>query len=138
VAHGAAVRQQRPTPIRAIIPLTKLVQRNRRRLPHQYPVGRALFITWHLHGSLPASRYPTPGQWSSGETFLWADRYLDSTRVGPLYLRDKRIAELVVRALQYAESELRFYDLHACVIMANHVHILVTPQTEPLKFLRSQ
>ena len=72
-----------------------------------------------------------PGKWSSGKTFLWAVRYLDSTREGRPYLRDRRIAELVVRALLYAERELHFYDLHAYVLMANHVHLLVTPQVEP-------
>ena len=41
----------------------------RRRLPHQYPEGRALFLTWHLHGSVPASRFPTPRKLSAGESF---------------------------------------------------------------------
>jgi len=34
----------------------------RRRLPHVYPEGKALFITWHLRGSLPHSLYPPPGK----------------------------------------------------------------------------
>ena len=100
-------------------------------------MGRALFITWNLHGSLPASRFPKPSKWSSGETFVWADRYLDTTRAGPLWLRVNRIARMVVEALHFAESELHHYDLHAYVVMPNHVHVLVTPLVEPSKFLRT-
>ena len=69
--------------------------------------------------------------------FVWADRYLDTTREGPVYLRDERIARVVVDALHHAERELRYYDLHAYVLMANHVHVLVTPLVRPEKFLRS-
>jgi len=29
------------------------VDSSRRRLPHFYPPGRWLFLTWHLRGSLP-------------------------------------------------------------------------------------
>ena len=32
-----------------------------RRLQHIYPEGSALFLTWHLHGSTPASLLPPPG-----------------------------------------------------------------------------
>lgn len=32
-----------------------------RRLPHVYPAGAWLFVTWHLAGSLPNTRYPPPG-----------------------------------------------------------------------------
>jgi hypothetical protein len=31
---------------------------SQRRLPHIYPDNTWLFLTWHLHGSLPASRFP--------------------------------------------------------------------------------
>jgi hypothetical protein len=34
----------------------------RRRLPHGYPQGKWLFVTWHLRGSLPHRRYPPPGK----------------------------------------------------------------------------
>jgi hypothetical protein len=30
-------------------------------LPHFYPEGIPLFLTWHLHGCLPASLLPPPG-----------------------------------------------------------------------------
>src|SRR5205823_14372879 len=57
-----------------------------RRLPHQYPPGKWLFVTWHLHGSLPHAKYPPPNKLSSGAAFVWMDRYLDSTRTGPRHL----------------------------------------------------
>jgi len=28
----------------------------RRRLPHLYDIGQPVFLTWRLHGSLPANR----------------------------------------------------------------------------------
>jgi hypothetical protein len=58
----------------------------RRRLPHHHPEGKWLFVTWHLHGSLPQALYPPPGKLSSGSAFVWMDRYLDQARGGPMYL----------------------------------------------------
>src|ERR1039458_1169832 len=68
----------------------------RRRLPHIYPEGKWLFVTWHLNGSLPQGRYPPPGL-RAGGAFVWMDRYLDTTRVGPMYLRrdDTQLEEMV-------------------------------------------
>jgi putative transposase len=48
------------------------------------------------------------------------DRYLDTTRHGPMYLRDERIAKIVVTSL-HKGVELGQYDLGAYVLMANHV-----------------
>jgi REP element-mobilizing transposase RayT len=65
------------------------------------------------------------------------DRYLDETRFGPTWLRKQEIAELVAASIQYAESQLQFYTLHAWVIMSNHVHLLVSPHVTPARFLQS-
>ena len=59
---------------------------HRRRLPHQYPRNRPLFLTWHLHRSLPQGVYPPPGNMSDGQAFAWMDRYLDTTALGPMFL----------------------------------------------------
>src|ERR1022692_1604940 len=83
----------------------------RRRLPHIYPEGKWLFVTWHLNGSLPQGRYPPPGL-RAGEAFVWMDRYLDTTRVGPMYLRREDIARIVVNSLQRG-FELSHYELRA-------------------------
>ncbi len=105
----------------------------RRRLPHIYPEGKWLFVTWHLNGSLPQGRYPPPGL-RAGEAFVWMDRYLDTTRVGPMYLRREDIARIVVNSLQRG-FELSHYELRAWVIMANHVHVLLRPKVAPQRLL---
>ena len=38
---------------------TNLHARFRRHLPHRYPEGKWLFVTWHLHGSLPPGNVST-------------------------------------------------------------------------------
>lgn len=104
----------------------------RRNLPHWFPEGRAIFVTWRLYGSLPAAfwaRLREEKRYSAREEFRCADASLDSATTGPLWLNDSRIAEHVVATLHRGE-ELRHYDLHAYVVMANHVHALITPRIE--------
>jgi putative transposase len=108
----------------------------RRRLPHQYPDGEMLFITFHLHGSLPHGRYPPPHKTSSGKAFVWMDQYLDSTRTGPMYLGQPAVAQVIVNSILRG-SEIGHYDLHAYVVMANQVHLLVLPRISPSRLLQS-
>jgi REP element-mobilizing transposase RayT len=93
-----------------------------RRLPHVSREGADLFVTWHLYGSLPHDRYPTPRQMNSGAAFVWIDRYLDTSREGPQWLISPEIAKIVEDSLREASC-----TLHAYVIMPNHVHVLLTP-----------
>ena len=65
------------------------------------------------------------------------DRLLDHARTGPLYLSRPDIAQLVIDALQYGQNSLHHYTWHAFVVMPNHVHLLITPQVEVPKLLRS-
>ena len=65
-----------------------------------------------------------------GEQFHRMDRRLDSATGGPLWLRDERIARIVVNSLQYAEQNLKLYELVSWVVMPNHVHILLYPYTD--------
>lgn len=106
-----------------------------RRLPHTYPEGKWLFLTWHLHGSLPASHYPPP-QKTADEAFQWIDRYLDQATTGPLYPAQPAIAEIVQTSLQTG-AKLNHYELAAFVIMANHVHALLLPNINPSHLLKS-
>jgi REP element-mobilizing transposase RayT len=108
----------------------------RRRLPHQYPPGKWLFLTWHLHGSLPHGMYPPPGRINSGQAFVWMDRRLDAAEDGPLYLRQERIAGAIVASLRRG-VELGHYRLRAWVLMANHVHALLLPLVPPPRLLQS-
>src|SRR2546427_756503 len=109
---------------------------SRRRLPHSYPAGRWLFLTWHLHGSLPHGRYPPPGKASAGKAFIWMDRHLDCASTGPFFLRQPTVARLVVDSL-YRGVALGHYDLGAFVVMANHVHIPLLPKISPSRLLQS-
>jgi putative DNA methylase len=65
------------------------------------------------------------------------DRILDAARTGPLHLKHPNLAEMVVEAIRHGESELGHYDLHAFVVMPNHVHLLVTPKVPVANLLRS-
>ncbi len=66
---------------------------HRRRLPHMYPDAVDLFVTWSLHGVLPASFSARPAKLSDGEAFVWMDRQLDTLRNGPMYLRQPAISQ---------------------------------------------
>ena len=69
-----------------------------------------LFITWRLAGSLP-------------EHLRFA---LDRAEIGPMWLKDARIAKMVCDAIQQAESS-QLCRIGACVVMSNHVHLLAGP-----------
>jgi REP element-mobilizing transposase RayT len=106
-----------------------------RRLPHQYPEGKALFVTWHLNGAVLPAQFAPPKKLTAGQAFVWMDRYLDSARAGPMYLRQPEIAKVVVDAM-FKGVELKHYDLHAYVVMANHVHMLIDPKIEPSRLMQ--
>jgi putative transposase len=108
----------------------------RRRLPHFHSIGQPVFLTWSLHGSLPPGR-SFPEATTEGRAFLAMDRLLDDARKGPLYLRMPQIADMVVDALRYSEQHLEQYQIHAYAVMANHVHLLVTPHVEISKLTQS-
>jgi putative transposase len=107
-----------------------------RRLPHQYPVGKWLFLTCHLHGSLPQAKYPPPGKMNSGAAFVWIDRYLDSNNTAPLYLAQEPVARVVAESLDRGVL-LGHYDLGAWAIMSNHMHLLLFPKASPSRLLQS-
>jgi REP element-mobilizing transposase RayT len=100
----------------------------RRRLPHFHPDGTPLFVTWRLHGSVP---FPSPDiiYATPGHGFAAEDRELAHSR-GARWLADTRIARQVADALCTGEIR-KLYELHAWVVMPNHVHILILPLTSP-------
>ena len=105
-----------------------------RRLPHYYPLESPVFITWRLHGSLPGHRSFAPDL-ASGKAFVAMDRLLDNAISGPLYLHRPEIAVMVVEAIRFRHG--REYELHRWVVMANHVHLLVTPHEPVPEFMQS-
>ena len=114
----------------------------RRNLPHWHPDGKSIFITWRLHGSLPASvlkkiriacaAEDAATQDRPGKQFLKLDAALDSAKSGPLWLADPEIAAYTEYPIVHC-SELGRYELHAYVIMPNHVHILLDPRVSLAK-----
>src|SRR2546430_7713445 len=103
------------------------MDQRRRPLPQVGAKGNHLFVTWHLYGSLPHALYPPPNKQNAGQAFVWMDRYLDSARVGPLYLKQQPIAQLVVDSIRYYGAQhLQYY-----------VHLLVWPRVSPSRFLQT-
>ena len=62
------------------------------------------------------------------------DGLLDAARSGPRHLSIPRVAGLVNECIRF--GGVRDYDLHAWVVMPNHVHLLITPRTEVSGFIR--
>jgi hypothetical protein len=107
-----------------------------RRLPHRETVDQSLFVTFRLHGSLPAHRVFLPDSLArSGKAFVAMDRLLDRGANGQLYLHRPELAGMVLAALQDGERKFHRYQLHAYVVMPNHVHILVTPKVVATRWL---
>jgi putative DNA methylase len=74
---------------------------------------------------------------TSGQAFAAMDRLLDEARTGMFHLRQPAIADMVVEAIRYNAETLGHYDLHAFVVMPNHVHLLVTPKVGLPKMTKS-
>ena len=55
---------------------------------------------------------------------------------GPMYLRQPEIAQIVTNSIRKG-VDLGHYKLHAYVVMANHVHLLIQPTIAPDRLLRS-
>jgi putative transposase len=90
-----------------------------RRLPHYHSIGQPTFLTWLLAGTLPKGRSFSHA--TAGESFLAMDRLLDNART--------------VEAILHRDSVC--YELHSYVLMANHVHLLITPRVDVSKLTQS-
>ena len=87
--------------------------RYRRQLPHCDAVGKPLFITFRLYGSLPPGRAFPNDRLTSGKAFVAMDHLLDSADQGPRFLERPDIAGMVMKAIEDGDSRFRRYDLHA-------------------------
>jgi REP element-mobilizing transposase RayT len=63
------------------------------------------------------------------------DRILDRACVGPTYLKRTDVAQMMVEAIRYRDSEQ--YLLDRFVVMSNHVHLLITPRAGLEKITKS-
>jgi putative transposase len=99
----------------------------RLRSPDPSAVGQPVFLTWLLRDSVPDDQLDCSAAPSTWKAFASVDRYLDEARRGPLYLRQREVAAMVVETVRAYGSALRQYDLHSYVVMPNHIHLLLTP-----------
>jgi len=108
-----------------------------RNLPHWQAEGRAIFLTWRLHGSLPRGfvHHLRQIEKEPGRQFLAADLEMDAAATGPCWLSDAKIAGCVETAIERG-ADLGQYVLHAYVVMPNHVHVLLEPLV-PLRKITS-
>jgi putative transposase len=118
----------------------------RRNLPHIQPPGATFFMTFRLAGSLPQSvvrQWNRERQWLAhlAETNaiyynlvkrdferVWFKKFesiLDGAAVGPVWLKDERVASQVAESLHYRHGKV--YRLDAFTIMPNHVHTVIKP-----------
>jgi putative transposase len=110
----------------------------RRHLPHWQPSATSLFVTWRLAGSLPASVVKfRQRETDPGKSFLAFDRELDKGAFGPTWLKDPRVAQLVVEALELGANKLELFKLYSFVVMSNHVHVLVRPRVPLARIMKS-
>ena len=118
-------------------------------LPHLKHEGTSYFVTFRLNGTLPkdvllrfkvereaitaqALAAKRPLTWhEQDELFRWysvrVDKYLDAGH-GDCWLARPEIADLVAGAMQFHFGER--FDLHAWVVMPNHVHAVLRPKPD--------
>jgi REP element-mobilizing transposase RayT len=108
-----------------------------RHLPHWQPESASVFVTWRLFGSLPRHLLLKQDEVSSAHAFREFDRVLDKAEYGPVWLKDPRIAECMLSALQFGKTDMHLYELVAFCIMANHVHLLIEPSTRLSQITRA-
>jgi REP element-mobilizing transposase RayT len=115
-------------------------------LPHLKKEGGTYFVTFRQAGTLPAdlllrfkqerdiilqqamaAKRPLTRH-EQEELFRWysdrVDRYLDASH-GVCDLREPGLASLVAGAIPFFEGQR--YELHAWVVMPNHVHVILWP-----------
>jgi len=120
----------------------------RRNLPHLQPRGATFLVNYRLAGSLPqeildqlrleAERLEKrllliqdPNErlavrdLEQRRLFGKWDDELHKSQTGPYWLKEDRIAEIVVNSIRYRDGE--WFDLLAYCIMPNHGHVVLTP-----------
>ncbi len=102
-------------------------------LPHYDAPHLTQFVTFRLHDALPVSRR---AEWEAllkieddREQRLRLEQYLDRSH-GECHLRTPAVARLAQDALRHFDGER--YQLHAWVLMPNHVHVLFNQLETPL------
>lgn len=123
-----------------------------RHLPHLQPEGATFFVTCRLAGTIPnhvrlalleeaehdlqsIDSLPDPVEQQREayvrhrKAFVRWDAVLNSASVGPKWLRDERVAQMVADSLRHRQDTI--WSLIAYCVMPNHVHIVFTPIAGP-------
>jgi primosomal protein N' len=118
-------------------------------LPHWRQSDKLYFVTFRLHDSAAQADLQKwleekriwerlhPEPWSERDTREYHKRFTDRIEQlldsghGECLLRNIRASEIVERALRYFDGDR--YQLGDFVVMPNHVHALVRPQTDNLE-----
>jgi REP element-mobilizing transposase RayT len=102
-------------------------------LPHRDEPGRVQFVTFRLADAFPLE---LRGEWEDllkieddRKKRLELERYLDKGR-GKCHLKNPEIALIVENSLKFKHPTE--YELHAWVIMPNHVHVLFLVKELPM------
>jgi REP element-mobilizing transposase RayT len=110
----------------------------RRNLPHIYIPERTYFITFRLKDSLPYKKIyelrssadfksvpknKTEKYEKDKKFFAKYDELLNKGNYGKCYLKNGKIAEIVVSTINYLKE--KDYNLIAYCIMPNHVHLVL-------------
>ena len=119
-----------------------------RHLPHYQPPEVTLFVTFRLHGSLPAEQLERlkaealererqidhlPDE-SNRKATLYTERKhqfgrfddaLDTSSYGPAWLKEPDVARIIVEAFHYRDNKA--FELDCFTIMSNHVHAVFAP-----------
>ena len=119
-----------------------------RHLPHYQPPEMTLFVTFRLHGSLPAEQLERLKAEALGrerqieritgeidrKAMLYAERKrqfgrfddaLDTSTYGLTWLKEPEVASIIVEAFHYRDDKA--FELDCFTIMSNHVHAVFAP-----------
>lgn len=119
-----------------------------KKLPHWNQGGCVQFVTFRLADSLPQTKLKEYGdlkeQWIAEHPKPWdmatqeeyehkvgkaMDKWIDAG-YGECILKDESVRNIVADTIMHFNGER--YDIHAFVIMPNHVHVLLSPRGDNL------
>ncbi len=95
----------------------------RRNLPHWYPAGAAVFVTWRLFGTLPP--HSSLERAKDGGAFAMFDCIMARAQSGPAWLQAPDVADVVSRVIEAPDADRQLCRLHSFVVMPNHVHMSI-------------
>lgn len=98
----------------------------RQNLPHFTPNDSPYFVTFRLANTLPMDLLRTKKLQSDAGTisFREYDRLLDRAESGDHWLKDPRLAKVVMDAMHFHEHTR--YTLWAYTVMSNHGHVMLS------------